>query len=88
MPGILLITSGKKALRDRSGNTLLLRRKTIFRCSAIILCIDRTYSAKTDHRPAFQEMIKDSTNNIVFNQRAGRIVAGGSPDARKEYPAD
>ena len=30
----------------------------------IVYC--RTYSAKTDHRPAFLEMIKDSTNNSVF----------------------
>ena len=26
--------------------------------------IDRAYSAKTDHRPAFQEMIKDSAKHL------------------------
>ncbi len=27
-------------------------------------CIDRAYSARTDHRPAFQEMIKDSDKHL------------------------
>ena len=32
--------------------------------AALKRCIDRAYSARTDHRPAFQEMIKDSDKHL------------------------
>ena len=31
--------------------------------------IDRAYSARTDHRPAFQEMIKDSDKRLFDGHR-------------------
>lgn len=35
-------------------------------------CIDRAYSARTDHRPAFQEMIKDSDKHLFDKLRQVR----------------
>lgn len=62
MPDILLIISAKKALKVSFANAQNSRKKndiTILRHY-----IDRAYSAKTDNRPEFQNMIKDGNKKL------------------------
>ena len=52
--------------------------------------IDRAYSARTDHRPAFQEMIKDSDKHlfdmVIVWTLCGTIKVSGDRDTDVAFP--
>lgn len=61
MPAIHRITSAKNLSRGRFGNARPMRKNGI---TVIKHYIDRAFSAKTDNRPEFQQMIKDSGKKL------------------------
>ena len=63
MPAILPTTSAEESIEGQIRECTAFAEKNDI--AVLKHYIDRAYSARTDHRPAFQEMIKDSDKASV-----------------------